>query len=97
MRWKILQKQWGPWQIEHFFKSNYWQNYQSRGRISWTINESWLTINEKYTHTINQKCFVQVWVTAVVSATDAAIQKKNYGSAMTALMISNGEKKDIME
>ena len=36
-------------------------------------------------------------LSAWVSATDAAIQKKNYGSETTALTISNGEIKDIME
>ena len=36
-------------------------------------------------------------LSAWMSATDAAIQKKNYGSETTALTISNGEIKDIME
>ena len=31
-------------------------------------------------------------LTAAASATDAAIQKKNFGSAMTTLLISNKEK-----
>ena len=32
-----------------------------------------------------------------MSATDASIQKKNFGSGMTALIISNKEIEDIME
>ena len=36
-------------------------------------------------------------LTAAVSATDAAIKKKVYGSGMTTLIISNGEMKDIIE
>ena len=35
-------------------------------------------------------------LTATVSETDAATQKKIYGSGMTTLIISNGEMKDIM-
>ena len=36
-------------------------------------------------------------LTVVASATDAAIQKKIYGSGITAMIISNKEKKGIME
>ena len=36
-------------------------------------------------------------LTAAVSATDAAIQKKNFGSGTTTLIISNKEIKDIMK
>ena len=42
-----------------------------------------------------------VWLpfglTALMSATDAAIQKKIYGSGTTALIISNEEIEDIMK
>ena len=36
-------------------------------------------------------------LTAVASATDAAIQKKMFGCGMTTLIISNKEMKDIMK
>ena len=36
-------------------------------------------------------------VTAAMSATDAVIQKKIYGSGMTTLIISNKEMKNIMK
>ena len=51
-----------------------------------------ITINEKCTHTITEKCF-----DAAASATDSAIQKKIYGSGMTILITSNDEMEDIME
>ena len=35
--------------------------------------------------------------TAAASATDAAIQKKIYGSGMTTIIISNKEMKEIMK
>ena len=40
---------------------------------------------------------VPLGLTAAVSATDAAIQKKIFGSGMTALIISNEEMEDIMK
>ena len=36
-------------------------------------------------------------LTALISATDAAIQKKIYGSGTTELIISNEEMEDIMK
>ena len=36
-------------------------------------------------------------ITAAVSATDAAIQKKRFGSGMTTLIISNEEMDDILK
>ena len=36
-------------------------------------------------------------LTAAASATDAAIQKKSYGSGMTALIILKEDMKDIMK
>ena len=40
---------------------------------------------------------VPLGLTAVASATDAAIQKKIYGSGITTLIISNKEMKDILK
>ena len=40
---------------------------------------------------------VQLGLTAVPSATDAAILKKSFGSGMTALIISNKEMEDTMK
>ena len=40
---------------------------------------------------------IPFWLTAAVSATDAAIQKKTFGSGMTILIISNEGMDDIME
>ena len=41
--------------------------------------------------------FVPLGLTAAASETEAAIQKKIFGSGTTALIISNEEMKDIMK
>ena len=46
---------------------------------------------------ITENVLLPLGVTAAVSATDAAIQKKIYESGMTKLIISNKEMKDIIK
>ena len=41
--------------------------------------------------------FLRMWVTAATSTTDAAIFEKDYGSDMTALVISSNKIKHIMK
>ena len=41
--------------------------------------------------------FISLGLTAAASPTDTAIQNKIYGSALTTLIISNEETKDILE
>ena len=44
-----------------------------------------------------KRVFIPLGLTAAASATDAAIQKKNLGSGMTTLIISNEEMNDVMK
>ena len=46
---------------------------------------------------LDKNILVTLALTAVVSATDAAIQNNIFGSQTTALIISNKERKDIMK
>ena len=44
-----------------------------------------------------KRVFIPLGLTAAASATGAAIQKKNLGSGMTTLIISNEEMNDVMK
>ena len=44
-----------------------------------------------------QIVLIPLVLTAVVSATDTAVQKKIFGSGMTTILISNEEMNDIMK
>ena len=46
---------------------------------------------------LGKSVLVSLELTTTASATDAAIQKKIFGSGMTALIISNKEMYDIMK
>ena len=46
---------------------------------------------------LDKNILVTLALTAVASATDAAIQNNIFGSRTTALIISNKERKDIMK
>ena len=45
---------------------------------------------------LSKSVLIPLQLTAAASTTDAAVQKKIFGSGMKTLMISNEEKKDIM-
>ena len=46
---------------------------------------------------LGKSLLIPLGFTAAASATDAAIQKKIYGSGMTTIIISNKEMKEIMK
>ena len=53
--------------------------------------------NEKCIRPLPKSALVHLQIIAPVSTTDTAIQKKIFGSGMTALIISNREMEDIMK
>ena len=50
-----------------------------------------------YFKPLAKSVLIPLGLTAAVSATDAAIHKNMFGSGVTALIISNKEKNDIMK
>ena len=56
-----------------------------------------LTLIKSVLFSLAKSLLIPLGLTAAVSATVAAIQKKIYGSGMTKLIISNEEMKDIMK
>ena len=56
-----------------------------------------LLLMESVITLIVKSVFLEFALLAVMSATDAAIQKKIYGSGTTALIISNEEMENIMK
>ena len=50
-----------------------------------------------YFKPLAKSVLIPLGLTAAVSATDAAIHKNVFGSGVTALIISNKEKNDIMK
>ena len=65
-----------------------WQN-------SWIIDKSQFNINKKIDQALTTSIVIQLGLISTVSAADAEIHKKNLGSAMTTLIISNEEMEDI--
>ena len=61
------------------------------------INDSWFTLNEKCTHAISWNVLLPLGLSGGMSAADAVIQKKIYGSGSTTLIISNEKMNYIMK
>ena len=82
------------------FKSNQYKNYWSDGgflnfrRLSMAAG---LPLMKNVLTPLAKHVLISFGLIAAVSATDAAIQKKNFGSGTTTLIISNKEMKDIMK
>ena len=63
----------------------------------WNITKNWITFNENVLKPLAKSVFIPLGLTAASPATDAAIDKKMFGSGNTTLIISNEEMNDIMK
>ena len=89
-------------QIIHLLLENHWRHRYTQNRIrwvswqnSWIIDKSQFNINKKIDQALTTSIVIQLGLISTVSAADAEIHKKNLGSAMTTLIISNEEMEDI--
>ena len=89
-------------QIIHLLLENHWGHRYTQNRIrwvswqnSWIIDKSQFNINKKIDQALTTSIVIQLGLISTVSAADAEIHKKNLGSAMTTLIISNEEMEDI--
>ena len=67
------------------------------GRLSGSLLNTGLPLIENVLKPLAKSVLIPLELTAVASATDAAIHKKMFGLGMTTLIISNKEMNDIMK
>ena len=67
------------------------------GRLSEPLLNTGLPLIENVLKPLAKSVLIPLELTAVASATDAAIHKKMFGLGMTTLIISNEEMNDIMK
>ena len=67
------------------------------GRILGPLLKTGLPLKKNALKPLAKSVLIPLGLTAVASATDAAIQKKIFGSGMTTLIISNEEMNDIVK
>ena len=67
------------------------------GKLLGPLLKAGLSIMENVPKSLAKSILIAIGLTAAASATNAVIQKKVYGSAMTTLIMSNEEMDDIMK
>ena len=66
-------------------------------KFTYTINDSWFTINEIINNPFAKNFLLLLGLSAGMSVADASIQNKIYGPGTTVLIIPNKEMEDIMK
>ena len=67
------------------------------GRLLGLLLKTGLPLMKNVLKTLAKSSLIPLWLTAATSATNSAIQKKNFGLRMTILIISNKEMTEIIK